>query len=323
MSNDYSSRTHTIISSTLRYCVMKKLQLPVLILASSLGLSAQTKSDSLKKIRFSGIVLETHGSITHGRSANSDKAEFQEFVKNNVLLDKDLTGYTSGHGQYNVTDYNGGVSLRAFIELGQGKRFRREGFIGVRINSSNLLSSFYTKNSYDTIGTYINTLTGSKIYSVNGYFSRYNYQISSGQFLLPIGINFTTNKTNRLWFAGGLEVCPGITHSNIFSASYSLNKTELLMNENSSYSKYGSYSVGQSVNLESQYTHTDLKGIGFVGYMSLPFNANLRLSKKIKVLKQMNLSTSFAPSVYYASNKFVGSKSGFGINTSLGIRYNW
>lgn len=309
---------------------MKKLQLPVLILASSLGLNAQTKTDSANKIRFSGIVLETHGSITHGRSGNSDKAELQKFVNNNVLLDKDLSGYISGRGQYNVTDYNGGVSLRVFIELGQGKRFRREGFIGARINSSNLLSSFYSKASYDTTGTYTNTLTGSKIYSVNEYNSSYNYQISAAQLLIPLGINFTTNKTNRLWFGAGLEVCPGITHSNIFSAGYSLDKTELFMNENSSYVLYESYSFGQqsysfgqSKNIERQYTNTSLKGIGFVGYMSLHFNANLRLSKKIKVLKKMNLNASIAPSVYYASNKFVGSKSQFGINTSLGIRYNW
>lgn len=302
---------------------MNKLQLQVLIFASTLGLNAQTKSDSLKRCRFSGVILETHGSITHGKPGSANRAEFQKFVKNDVLLDKDLTGYLSGYGPFSVTDFNGGVSVRVFVELGQGKRFRREGFVGVRIGNSNLLSAVYSKVNYDTTGTYINTVSGSKIFSVDEYINRYSYQISSGQLLIPFGINLTTNKNNRLWFAAGIELCPGITHSNIFSASYTRDKIELLMNENSSYTKYDSYSIGQQKNIEKQFTHTDLKGIGFAGYASLPINVNLRLSKKIKILKQMNLGASVAPSVYYSSNQFAGSKSGFGLNTSLGIRYNW
>jgi len=50
---------NTIILISPRYCSMKKLPLQVLILASTLGLNAQTKTDSIKKIRLSGVGLES------------------------------------------------------------------------------------------------------------------------------------------------------------------------------------------------------------------------------------------------------------------------
>ena len=71
---------------------MKKLQLLVLILACVLVSNAQTKTDSIKKFRLSGIVIEMYG-ISKRDVASNDQADFQKHVKNNELLDKDLTAY--------------------------------------------------------------------------------------------------------------------------------------------------------------------------------------------------------------------------------------
>jgi hypothetical protein len=77
---------------------MKKLPLQVLILASTLGLNAQTKTDSIKKIRLSGVGLESQMIFQRGYINTASQEDFKKFVSNNKLLDKDLNGYTSASG---------------------------------------------------------------------------------------------------------------------------------------------------------------------------------------------------------------------------------
>jgi hypothetical protein len=302
---------------------MKKLQLQVIILASTLGLNAQTKSDSLKNFRLSGISLETQFTGKQVLASNAKQEDFQKFVKNDELLDKSLIGYDSKYGYGHVYDVNGFFSLRAFFELGQGKRYRREGFIGIRAGSNEISKAAYNKTTYDTTGVYINAANNDKLYSVDQYNNTYIYQISSRQIFVPIGVNFTTNKNKRFWFGLGAELSPGISYANTFSAFNNLNKTELLLNASSSYDNYSSYSTGSYKNLEMKQSSVKVQGVGFVGYAAIPFTMNLRMSKSINSRKHLSASASIAPGFYYSNNKFVGSQSSIGLNASLGLRYNW
>jgi hypothetical protein len=59
---------------------MKKLPLQVLILASTLGLNAQTKTDSIKKIRLSGIGLESQMIFQRGYINTASQEDFKKFV---------------------------------------------------------------------------------------------------------------------------------------------------------------------------------------------------------------------------------------------------
>jgi hypothetical protein len=177
---------------------MKKLPLQVLILASTLGLNAQTKTDSIKKIRLSGVGLESQMIFQRGYINTASQEDFKKFVSNNKLLDKDLNGYTSASGNGRSTDANGLISLRAFFELGQGKKFRREGFIGIRFGSNSVSSAFYSKTTRDTNAIYVNAANNDKLYSVTQYNDNYFYSISSKQIMVPIGINLTTNKNKNI-----------------------------------------------------------------------------------------------------------------------------
>lgn len=239
------------------------------------------------------------------------------------MLDKDLNGYTSASGNGRSTDANGLISLRAFFELGQGKKFRREGFIGIRFGSNSVSSAFYSKTTRDTNAIYVNAANNDKLYSVTQYNDNYFYSISSKQIMVPIGINLTTNKNKRFWFGAGLEVSPGISYANTFSANHNLNTTELLLNSSSTYDKYDSYSTSSFKSVEMNQTVNKINGIGFVGYAAIPLTTNLRMSKNLTARRHFSASASLAPGVLYSNNKFTSAQSSFILNASLGLRYNW
>jgi hypothetical protein len=302
---------------------MKKLQLQVLILASTLGLNAQTKTDSIKKIRLSGVGLESQFIFQQGYINTANQEDFKKFVTNNKLLDKDLNGYTSASGFGRSTDANGLICVRAFFELGQGKKLRREGFIGIRFGSNSVSSASYSKTTRDTIAVYVNTANNDKLYSVAQYNDNYFYSISSKQIMVPVGINLTTNKNKRFWFGAGVELSPGISYSNMFSANHNLSKTELLLNSSSTYDKYDSYSSTSYKNVQMDQTLNKISGIGFVGYAAIPLSTNLRLSKNINARRHFSASATLAPGIFYSNNKFTSAQSNFILNASLGLRYNW
>jgi len=302
---------------------MKKLQLQVLILACSFGLNAQIKTDSVKKIRLSGIGLESQFIFQQGYINTASQEDFKKFVSNNKLLDKDLNGYTGASGFGRSIDANGLICARAFFELGQGKKFRREGFIGIRFGSNSVSSAAYSKTTRDTNAIYVNPANNDKLYSVTQYNDNYFYSITSKQIMVPVGINLTTNKNKRFWFGAGVELSPGISYSNMFSANHNLNKTELLLNSSSTYDKYDSYSSTSYKNVEMDQTINKVNGIGFVGYAAIPFTANLRMSKNINARRHFSACAALAPGLFYSNNKFTNAQSSLTFNASLGLRYNW
>ena len=299
---------------------MKKLQLLVLILASVLGSNAQTKTDSLKKFRMSGIIVELDG-IANRETSNNDQASFKKYVQNNDLLDKDLSTFSRYSGGFS-TDFNAMFSARVFFQLQKAKRFHPEVFVGVRFGSDVLASANYFKSESQTVATYFNPANNDSLLKVDVYNSSYYYQVNAKRLFIPLGINITTNKTNRLWFSAGVELSPGITFNNNFSAFYSLTRYSAIYDPATS-KPVNAYSSGTYEDLDHKFSYTSLKGVGFESYMSLPLSANLRLSKKVKFLKHLNLNTSMAPGFFVVKNKFVGTQTTFIVNTSLGIRYNW
>ncbi|MBA2613250.1 MAG: hypothetical protein H0U95_14875 [Bacteroidetes bacterium] len=298
---------------------MKKLQLQVLILASVLGLNAQIKTDSLKRFRLSGIIVEMHG-ISNRETSNNNQADFQKHVQNNELLDKDLTAYSTYSG-YNL-NFEGMFSARAFFECQKAKRHNPEVFIGLRYGNAVLAGASYFKLETKTVATYINPVNKDSLQEVDLYNTSYRYQINSKSLFIPLGINIATNKTNRLWFSAGVEISPGITFNNTFSAYYLLTKNKAIYEPNTS-TPFSANAQGATEILDSKYSNTQLKGVGFEGYLALPLSANLRVSKKIKFLKQLNLNGALAPGFFVSKNKFASTQTNFIANASLGIRYNW
>jgi hypothetical protein len=298
---------------------MKKLQLLVLILACVLGSNAQTNTDSLKKFRVSGVIVEMHG-ISKRDATTEAQGDFQKYVKNNELLDKDLSSFSNYTG-YNI-DFNAMPSVRVFFECQKAKKHNPEVFIGLRYGSDVLASASYFKLETKTIATYINPVNNDSLIEVDTYNTSYHYQVSAKRLFIPVGINISTNKTNRLWFSAGVEVAPGITFNNTFSAYYLLSKNTAIYDPNTS-TPVNANAYGTNENLDYKYSDTQLKGVGFEGYLTLPLSMNIRISKKVKFLNHLNLNAALAPGFFVAANKFAGTQTNFIANASLGIRYNW
>lgn len=299
---------------------MKKLQLLVFILACVLGSKAQTKTDSSKNIRLSAVIIEMHGILT-SNTANNNQADFQKYVQNNELLNKDLSTFSQNVGSTS-TDFSGMFSGRIFFEFQKVKRFNLETFIGVRFGSDVLATATYFKSESNTVAKYVNPANNDSLIEVATFNTSYHYQINSQRLFIPLGINISSNKTKRLWFSVGVELSPGITFNNNFGAFYMLTKTTSIYDPSTS-KPVNNYSSGSYETLDSKSSQTRLKGIGFESYMALPLSMNLRLSKKIKFLKHLNLNSALAPGVLVVKNKFAGAKTNFITNASLGLRYNW
>ena len=275
--------------------------------------------DSACKFRISGFQLDM--SLLGAASNGGTQEKLQKVVYGNELLNRDLSGYTTGQGGRSA-NFDGHFSMRVFAELPtQMKHARLEVFAGFRFGSVTLSTTYYYKDNYDTTGVYINPANNAKITTANDYYSGYTYSFVSNQLSLPFGLNISSNKKKRFWFTAGMELCPGINFSSQFEAYHNVSTTGLILNENSQLSNYSSYNRTSYTQGASEFSSKALKGVGFVGYATLPLSINIRLAKKINWLKHFNWTGSIAPGVYVSENKFSGTNNGAILNLATGIRY--
>ncbi|MES2679284.1 MAG: hypothetical protein V4635_05335 [Bacteroidota bacterium] len=285
----------------------------------SLHLNAQ--SDSLKKIRFSGLQLKFN--LVGSRYDESARENYQSFIKTNEILNQDVAGYSHSpnSGTHNYSSY---IALGAVADIRTRKKFPRlELVLGLNYGQSILSSASYTRKDYDTTGSYYNSVKNEVLYTVNENNSSYLYEVRSQQLLLPVGINLVTNKKRRIWVSAGLELSPGISFANVFSARKGLYTSELILYSNSRYSDITSYTRTNQSQGKWESAETKFDGVGFAGFVTLPLSVNLRLAKRINFLKHMSLSASISPGFYYSNNKFSGTNSGTIMNSALGLRYSW
>lgn len=271
-----------------------------------------------KKKAVDGFLVRMHFVQTAYTQTNRD--HFQSYVKNNVLLDRSVAGFTMNEGvRTRNTSPHFALNLYTNLsnnEKGPGLEFST----GIDFGTSVVASAYYNRNTYDTTGIFINPSKNDSLLVVNEYGDNYYYQVESRQLAIPIGLNITSNKNRRLWISAGLELSPGIIFASVFSANYTKTTTELLLKPNSALTSYGNY--GSHSLSDIQTVNSKVKGAGFIAYATVPLSINLRASKKIDHLKQLNIAVSAAPGLYYTNNRFAGTTSSFIFNTSVGIRYN-
>lgn len=298
---------------------MKKYAIVFFALISVLSSKAQ--KDSLKKIKFSAIQADV-GTHFFPDYKQLSREEYKSFVKTNSLLNADVSNYKTANG-YLYSAYEGLFGIKFYATIQDNKKFKKEVFIGLRYGQEGGVGLMLSKSTYDTLSLYSNS-SGETYYKVRDNSYNYNYGITSQKLILPIGFNFTSNKEKRAWISYGVELSPYINFNYVFQASYGNNYSDLFVKQGDSLTSPDNLTNSNRFRTYSgRVERTNLSGVGYGAYLSLPFCFYMHPFLKTPFLKHINLMGSVSPGFVCSYSKFYGTSMAGGVNFSAGIRYNW
>jgi hypothetical protein len=298
-------------------------QLIILFVMPFMGMNAQTDSAlKARKLKFKAVQLEAHGTTLFLNSSIS-QSKLQQFVTNDPLLYLDFSSYNSAPKDARSVVYNSNIGARAYFTLNSRSKLEKELYAGVVYGTGSYSQLMFHKGNYDTLGVYTNTASGQYLYQVQETNDSYNFSINSNMVLMPVGLNITTPKTKRVWFGFGVEIAPGITFNYQYSSSHYKFSRKHLVEPGTPVANYYTMDPFNVTQFEAKSSSKNLNGAGFAGYVGLPLNMNLRLSKRLPVLKNTSLGVSLAPSYYMEVNKYRGTRSGFALASTMNLRYNF
>lgn len=287
------------------------------------GVNAQT--DSLtkpKKLKLASVQLEAHGTtVFTNRSITQSK--LQQFVTSDSMLYKDLSSYyTTPEGVKSVV-YNSNIGARVYFTYPSNSKLTKDMYAGVVYGTGTYSQLNFSKETYDTLGVFTSTSTSQVLYQIQSTNDSYYFYINSNMLLMPLGVNFTTSKSKRVWFGFGVEVAPGLTFYFKYNASNYKFTREHIVVPTTPANNYNTTQPFNVTQFEVQTQSIGLKGVGFTGYIGTPVSANLRISKRIPFLDHTSFGVSVAPTLHIESNKYRGTHSGLAIASTMHLRYNF
>lgn len=284
------------------------------------SLRKQSTADTLKSITFNGIQAELQGPVTFNQFVLS-RQSILALNTGDPLIDQSFEGYKnslyfSGNTQVN---FNGAFAARCFFSVPSGKLPYLDVYAGLAYGSISLGNAGFYKESFDTSDVFSNG-SGQNVFEINLNVVYNHFGVQAQKTNLIIGLNTGTKKHRWFWFTAGLELSPGLLFGYKYH-SYSFYKQEkYLVSENNTdplfYFPPRSASGGTTSEMR--------KSINKTGYYingALPLTMNIRLSKKIKVLKQLHFSMQMAPGFIFANDQIGGKHSQFAFFTNVGFRY--
>jgi len=287
-----------------------------LMFAAGVSLLANAQNDSCNKIKFNGVQVELNGPLTYGNPLVS-KSTLQSLNTGDPFLTIPFEMYNESYGHGQTQSFNGSVALRAYFSLPVKKLPYLDAYAGLMFGGVEIGRLGYYFQRTDTVDIYSNTL-GQNIYKNRELNDNYFFGIQASRTNILVGVNTGTRKSRRIWLTAGFELAPGLLYNYRYYSSRYVSVYERLTPE------------GQNTNqpfphvIQNDYTRgmdTKLKGMGFYTYAGLPLSINIRLSKKVKILKNLHLNASASPGLIVQSEKFNGATAQFGIFTGLGLRY--
>jgi hypothetical protein len=284
-------------------------------------LSSYAQTDSLRKFKLSAIQVE-HAFIGGRGAPGLNVNSLKSLVPANAMVMRNFSGFTSYTGSYYINNgiYNNYLAIKIYTELKTKRKNNPELFLGLRIGSE--LFSTVSFNKKSNTEAYYTSTSQSEILVQRSYKdTTYYFSISGKKLFIPVGINFTSNKIKRFWVSAGIELAPHISFGHTFqelilTSTYSI-VAPISVPENELYM----YRSGYGSNSFKENTYR-IKGIGYGFYAAVPLALNVRLSKRIKVLKNMSASASLVPAYSYTYYKYSGTNNSFNTFTFLGIRYS-
>ncbi len=151
------------------------------------------------------------------------------------------------------------------------------------------------------------------------YTEIYQFAVSGLQLSLPVGIRLSSDRINRLWFEGGLDLAPGLIYAIRYDSRYSTSEQEVLapVGEEPRFSPFLSF---DSDSLNEIVVRKALPGAGFAFYAGMPLSTGIRLSKSSNFLGRLQLMLSFQPMYVYRNSKYSTTVSRFSYRLSTGLR---
>ncbi len=290
---------------------------------SFMGMKAQTDSASKGcKLKFKAVQLEAHGTTLFLNSSIS-QGKLQQFVTNDPLLYLDFSSYNPAHKDARSVAYNSNIGARVYFSLNSRSKLEKELYAGVVYGAGSYSQLMFHKGNYDTLGVFTNTASGQFLYQVQETNDSYNFSMNSNMVLMPMGLNITTPKAKRVWFGFGVEIAPGITFNYQYNSSHYKFSRKHLVEPGTPVTNYYNMDPFNVTQFEGKSSSKYLSGVGFAGYVGIPLNMNLRLSKRLSVLKNTSLGVSLTPSCYMEVNKYNGSRSAFALASTMHLRYNF
>lgn len=282
-------------------------------------IGGKSQTDSLPRIKFTGIQFDQQG-ITNFNGFTLDRQQMMSYVNDDPLLTADFSDYSSWTNNTFV-EYNGSIGLKAFGTFTKKRKYAIDVFAGIYYGGSSSYSRSYFKTTFDTVNTYVGT-NGKKLYEVNRNQDDYVFSLSSNQVIVPVGISINTNKQKRFWVSAGFSLAPGLRINYRYLSSNYLVTSTFITDDTGLQANY--YGQGPTPTKFKPISHNQRKidQTGFVGYVSLPFSANMRISKKINFLKHLNATVTFSPAYYATFDKIVGFNQSIALVSNFGLRYN-
>jgi hypothetical protein len=284
-------------------------------------LSSYAQKDSLRKFKLSAIQLE-HALIGERRMPTLNVSSVKNLVPAATMLKRDLSGFNSYTGAYyfNTGIYNNYLAIKIYADLKTKRKNKPELFLGLRIGNE-LFSTVSFNKKTNSVEYYTNTNQSEMLVKRSYKDTTYYFSISGKKLFIPLGLNFTSNKTNRFWVSAGIELAPHISFGHTFqelilTSTYSI-VAPISVPENELYM----YRSGYGSNSFKENTYR-INGMGYGFYAAVPLTLNVRLSKRIKVLKKMSASASLVPAYSYTYYKYSGANDSFNTFTFLGVRYS-
>jgi len=293
-------------------------QLKLSVLSIFIFANGYSQNDSLKKFRFSGVLVDVGiMATTEYGTLNAD--DYKTVAPNDILLNNSFVAYNrnfyfgepQGYPQFPA------YGLKAFFDLKKKGKINKEVFLGIRYRNSILSALNFQKEIIDTVGYFTSQQTATQFYQIKNTYSNYSFAIVAKQLFIPFGFNITTHKVRLVWLTAGLEFAPGVTFNQQYRSLHWQDTQSAIVEigSNQSYSNFDQKIIAKNVQ--------PLTNPGFCAYAALPLSLNIRLSKNIKILKNCNLTASIMPGFSYTYSKYVNSTFGPMVSSNIGLRINW
>jgi hypothetical protein len=294
----------------------------LVILNVCFAVSYIAQKDSSNKLHFSGFQLEI-GTNFYPEFNRQYQEDYQKFVKNDPNLQVNLSDYKNQNAAF-YRSFTGLLGLKFFAEIQDGKKLRKEIYVGIKYGQEFNTGAYYSKSTYDTVGIFIEPNTNRKLTKLRKYKSVYNYGIHSQKLIVPLGFNFSTNKEKFFWITYGIEIAPAINFGYQFTSNHQNFNEEIILEEGDTLNS--GYNYGRSRFLgEGKFDRraTKLKGLGYGCSAALPIALYFHPLKKINFVKHINLFASLTPAFLFTHTKYSGSAYAFNYMLATGIRVNW
>jgi hypothetical protein len=272
-----------------------------------------SQTDSLKALRISGVRASTFQLIASGHR-NLSVPQHQAFLKDDPFLYEDLNSFSlvSNKSYLNMN----GIALRIFASLKKSGRCGKEISIGILIGEYLHSGLAYYCTEYFVI--YL-----PESYKLIEQRRYYYFNIYGRNFYLPVGLYLHTDKSRYLWCTAGLEMAPGYSEYTYYSEKGKVESRGAIgfNTDPSDYHKYVDRS--KAVTARDGVYRSRIPQKGFAAYLSVPFSANLRFSKKIIILRNVHFHAATAPIIYFSTHKSAGTRFGAGFKMEFGTCIAW